>query len=88
MYIAAHRAQPCACFFTIFPNVQVSPAETRKIPSIWTKFVSGVGFSNPCAELALKKPPPLVPNSLIDSWLATGPMAMVCLAPSSVWTSR
>ncbi len=49
---------------------------------------SGVGFSNGCAELALKKPPPLVPSCLIASWLATGPMAIVCLAPSSVWTSR
>ncbi len=32
MYIAAHKAQPCACFFTIRPKVQVSPAEITKIP--------------------------------------------------------
>ena len=38
---------------------------------------SGVGFSKGWAELALKKPPPLVPNSLIASWEATGPMGMV-----------
>ena len=44
--------------------------------------VQALGFSNGCAELALKKPPPLVPSSLIASWLATGPSEMVCLAPS------
>src|SRR5579864_6855646 len=42
------------------------------------KFVNGVGFSNGCALLALKKPPPLVPNSLIISCDATGPCAMSC----------
>ena len=31
-----------------------------------------MGFSNGCAELALKIPPPLVPSSLIASWLAVG----------------
>ena len=31
-----------------------------------TKLESGVGFSNGCAELALKNPPPFVPNCLID----------------------
>ncbi len=44
-----------------------------KIDSISTKLLSGVGFSNGCAELALKKPPPLVPSILIASWEATGP---------------
>ena len=32
-----------------------------------------LGFSNGWAELALRKPPPLVPSSLMASWLATGP---------------
>ena len=41
--------------------------------------MSGVGFSNGCALLALKKPPPLVPNILIASCEATGPCAMVCV---------
>ena len=45
------------------------------------------GFSNGCAALALKKPPPLVPSCLIASCVATGPSAMVCLAPSSVVAS-
>jgi len=39
----------------------------RKIVSICQKLVHGVGFSNGCAELALKKPPPFVPICLIAS---------------------
>ncbi len=42
------------------------------------------GFSNGCAELALNQPPPLVPSSLIASWNATGPSAMVCAPAFSV----
>ena len=49
--------------------------------------VSGLGFSNGWAELTLKKPPPLVPSSLMISWLATGPRAIVWVAPSSVVAS-
>jgi potassium-transporting ATPase potassium-binding subunit len=37
--------------------------------------------------LALKKPPPLSPMSLIASWLATGPIEMTCFAPSRVVAS-
>ena len=54
---------------------------------ICTKFDSAVGFSNGCAALALKKPPPLVPSILMATCEATGPTAMVCLAPSSVVAS-
>ena len=49
-----------------------------KIENISMRLVSGVGFSNGCALLALKKPPPFVPNSLMISCEATGPWAMVC----------
>ena len=59
-----------------------------KIVNIDQKFVHGVGFSNGCAAFALKKPPPFVPSCLMVSWLATGPIAIVCFAPSSVVTSR
>ena len=69
------------------PNTLVSAAPIEKISRIWIKLVSAVGFSNGCAELALKKPPPLVPSILITSWEATGPCAMSCLPPSSVVTS-
>ncbi len=48
------------------------------MPNISRKFDSGVGFSNGCALLALKKPPPLVPNCLMISCDATGPCAIVC----------
>ena len=44
-----------------------------RIDSIPTKLVSHVGFSYGMAELTLKKPPPLVPSSLIASCEATGP---------------
>ena len=45
-------------------------------------------FSNGMAELTLKKPPPLVPSSLMTSCEATGPTASVDLAPASVVKSR
>ncbi len=46
-----------------------------------------VGFSNGCAEFALKKPPPFVPISLIASWLANGPPGITWVLPSSVLTT-
>jgi hypothetical protein len=60
----------------------------QKMSTSSTKFVSGLGLSNGWALLALKKPPPFVPSSLITSWDATGPSAMTCFAPSSVVISR
>ena len=57
------------------PKAKHSAAGIRKIASICTKFDSGVGFSYGCAELALKKPPPLVPSILIAICEATGPIA-------------
>ena len=66
----------------------MSAAGIERTDSITTKFVSHVGFSYGIAELTLKKPPPLVPSILIDSWLATGPRANVCARPVSpvAWT--
>ena len=58
------------------PNVAVSAAGISSISSISTTFVSAVGFSNGCAELVLKKPPPSPDSSLIDSCEATGPSAI------------
>ena len=40
---------------------------------------SGVGFSYGCAELTLKKPPPLVPSCLIAICEAAGPIGKVCV---------
>ena len=56
-----------------------------RISSISKKLVSPVGFSNGKAELTLKKPPPLVPSSLIASCEATGPWARICVPPLRVW---
>ena len=50
-----------------------------RIANISSKLVSGVGFSNGWAELALKKPPPLVPSSLIASWRGDRALAIVCV---------
>ena len=55
------------------PYVYVSDAGMASIASISRKFVSPFGFSNGIAELTLKKPPPLVPSSLMISCEATGP---------------
>ena len=40
-----------------------------------------MAFSNGCAELTLKNPPPFVPSCLIAIWLATGPRAITCSNP-------
>ena len=85
--IAARIAQPWRVLPTARPKVCVRPTPISRIDSIWTKLVSAPGFSNGCAELALKKPPPLVPSILIASCEATGPSRIVCLAPSSVVAS-
>ena len=71
--MAAKIAQPWRWLPTMRPNTLVSAAPIAKIESIWTKLDSAVGFSNGCAALALKKPPPLVPSILIATCEATGP---------------
>src|ERR1019366_5507070 len=65
-------AQPWRWLPTMRPNTLVSAAPSAKIEIIWMKFDSAVGFSNGCAALALKKPPPLVPSILIATCDATG----------------
>ena len=78
--IAASTAQPWRGSPTMRPNMNTSAAGIRKIDSIWKKLVSADGFSYGWAELALKKPPPLVPSILMASCEATGPIARVCVA--------
>src|SRR5882724_10633286 len=75
--ITARIAQPWRWLPTMRPNTLVSAAPSAKIEIICTKFDSAVGFSNGCAALALKKPPPLVPSILMATCEATGPTAMV-----------
>src|ERR1700693_5165714 len=69
------------------PYVYVNPAPIKKIESISSRLVSGVGFTLGEAELALTKPPPLVPSSLLISCDAIGPPVIDCLKPSSDATS-
>ena len=64
----------------------MSPAGIAKIRDMEKKLVSGFGFSKGWAALALKKPPPFVPNCLMTSCEATGPMAITCWPPSRVVT--
>ncbi len=68
------------------PNAMIAAAR------IWTKLVSPVGLSKGWAEFALKYPPPLLPSSLIASWLATSPPGTVGFAagfpPTVVATSE
>ncbi|SLH43406.1 Uncharacterised protein [Mycobacteroides abscessus subsp. abscessus] len=64
------------------PKVRVSATGMSRIARICTTLLSGVGFSNGCAELAASTPPPLVPSSLIASCEATGASAVVTGRPS------
>jgi hypothetical protein len=57
------------------------------ISTTWNAEVHADGFSNGCAEFALKNPPPLVPRILIASCEATGPPGICCAPPASVVTS-
>ena len=68
--------------------MKIRAAGIIKTSSISKKFVNAVGFSNGCAELVLKKPPPFVPSSLMTSCEATGPIAIVWVSPVIVWTVR
>ncbi len=83
----ARIAQPWRWLPTMRPKTLVSAAPTAKIDTIWIRLEMASGFSNGWAELTLKKPPPLVPSILMASCEATGPTAIVCLAPSSVVAS-
>ncbi len=76
--IAASTAQPWRRSPTSRPKVKQSAAGMSRIASTSRKFDSGVGFSNGCAELTLKKPPPLVPSCLMATCEAAGPTASVC----------
>ena len=66
-------ALPCRRSPTILPKVRGRLNGISSSRKISNRFVHALGFSNGCAELALKNPPPFVPSSLIASWEATGP---------------
>ena len=84
MPITPRIATPCRRLPSIVPRVRVRATGVTRIRKISRKLVYELGFSNGCAELALKKPPPLLPSSLMASWLATGPPVRTCEWPASV----
>ncbi len=69
---------PGACRRPCCRTCSTAPPGISRIASTSRKFDSGVGFSNGCAELTLKKPPPLVPSCLIAICEAAGPTAITC----------
>ncbi len=69
---------------TILPKVRGSANGMTSSRKISNQSVNPLGFSNGWAEFALKKPPPLLPSSLMTSWEATGPPTIVCWPPISV----
>ncbi len=77
MTMTARRAQPWRALPAIRPKVNVRPNGMMMTRSIANQSENPVGFSNGWDELALKKPPPLVPSCLIASCEATGPSGIV-----------
>ncbi len=74
--IAANSATPWRGRPSIRPNRKGIANAISSCDQSSSVFVNGVPLSNGCAELALKKPPPLVPKCLIAIWLAAGPRAI------------
>ena len=85
--ITPSRTYPCLGLPTSLPNARVRLTGITRIRNSSIRFVQALGFSNGCAELALRMPPPLVPSSLIASWLAAGARAMVLWLPSGLVTA-
>ena len=84
MSITAKRAQPWRRSPAIRPKVNVRPNGMMRMRNISNQLVKPLGLSKGWAELALKKPPPLLPSSLMTSCEATGPTARSCCAPCTV----
>src|SRR5450756_59258 len=80
-------ARPWRLSPTRRPKVRGRLNGTTRSRKISTRLVHGVGLSNGWALLALKKPPPFVPRSLMASCEAMGPPTMLCVPPDSVVTS-
>src|SRR5450755_826183 len=75
--MAEYSAQPWRVRPTMRPKVFVIAAGISSISRASTTLARPVGFSNGCAELVLKNPPPSPDRSLIASCDPTGPMAIV-----------
>src|SRR5258706_12029021 len=81
--ITARIAQPWRWLPTMRPNTLVRAAPSAKIEIMCTKFDNAAGFSNGCAALALKKPPPFFfqAEDGIRDWSVTG--VQTCALPIS-----
>src|SRR5581483_4691952 len=75
--MTATSTKPCRLSLTILPNVRGSANAVSSRRKISNQLVNAFGLSNGCDELALKKPPPLLPASLMTSCEATGPPGIV-----------
>src|ERR1700730_1634474 len=80
--ITASSAKPCLLSRTILPNVRGRVNGMSRRRKISKMLVNGFGLSNGWDELALKKPPPLLPRSLMTSCEATAPPGMVWWPPA------
>ena len=81
------RRLPAPDSASMVPKVRVSATGISSRARIDSRLASGVGFSNGCAELAPRTPPPLVPRSLSASWEATGAVEICCAVPSRAVTA-
>ena len=81
--ITASSTRACRFDPTSRPYMTTNANGMIRIAQSSMKSVTGVGFSNGCAELVLKKPPPLVPSCLMAIWLATGPPGIDWLASAA-----
>jgi hypothetical protein len=84
--LAPNTVQPWRALPAMRPQVEVSDAGMASIASISRTLVSPFGFSNGNAELTLKKPPPLLPRTLMISCEATG-KSSVAITPCDARTS-
>jgi hypothetical protein len=79
--------RPSLRFPAIRPNVRMKAVGTSSMSRISRVLLHADGFSNGCALLALKKPPPSPDISLIGSQEPTGPPIRVWPPPATVCNS-
>ncbi len=87
----AHAGQHRPARWRLSPTMRAERAGNEngiaRMRQISNRLVSAVGFSNGCAELALKNPPPLVPSSLDGLLRGDRPPGSAAVPPVSVVTS-
>ncbi len=85
--MAVKIAQPCRVFFDhLAVRVRKAGAEREDQEQLDEDRSAASGSRSDAAELALTKPPPLVPSSLITSCEPIGPPVIDCVKPSIDFT--